>query len=96
MTFFWMLYALVQRQTSISPAKVPTEVPKTPPSSPEKPPLCPPAPKKTPPKKTKKYIRDLYKAVEPLDNNAMKADNIIGTFGKVSPSLRKRIMGDNV
>ena len=94
MTFFWMLYALVQRQMS-QPAKVHVKVHKTPPPSPEKPPLCPPAPKKTPPKKTKKYIRDLYKAVEPLDK-PMKADSIIGNFGKVSPSLRKRLMGDSV
>lgn len=88
MTFFWMLYMLVPKK-----AKIKYKVPKTPPPSPNKPPMC--STQKTPPKKTKKYIRDLYKAVEPLDNH-IKADNIIGNFGKVSPSLRKRIMGNNV
>ena len=93
LTFLWSLYLFFMKVKKDAPVP---ERPRTPPSSPQKPPLCPP-----PPRKTKKYIRELNKLEPPrieLPETTPKttAKQIIGTFGKVSPALRKRIMGDNV
>ena len=92
LTFFWSLYALVMKVKKDAPV-VPREMPVTPPKSPDKPPLCPP-----PPRKTKKYIREMNKLDPPEISTKPKttANQIIGTFGKVSPAIRRRIMGEDV
>ena len=101
LTFLWSLYLFFMKVKKDAPLP---KRPRTPPSSPEKPPLRPP-----PPRKTKRYVRDLNKLEpprmelpetipEPTPETTAKttAKQILGTFGKVSPALRKRIMGDNV
>lgn len=92
LTFFWMLHMFIKkfRQTP----HVPVKELKEPVDTLEKPPIYPP-------KKSTTYVRDLYKAErkkEKQKETEMKkirqtADTIIGTFGKVSPAIRKRILG---
>ena len=89
MTCAWILAAVyykVRRQVP-GPQTEPS------PPSPQKPPIYPRkrSPKKVP--KTKAYVRDLYKAVETLDPPTKTAFEIVQN---ISPSIRKRIMREDV
>ena len=91
LTFFWMLHMFVKKFRTDVPVPMKLETPKVD----DKPPIFPS-------KKTKTYVRELYKAERQKENRKeteMKtikktADAIIGTFGKVSPAVRRRLLGE--
>lgn len=106
MTCAWILMAVYYKIRKASSPTPPTPPP-TPPSSPDKPPRCPPKSKK--PARQRKYVRELYKAVEPLDPprgtprgtslptiQEEPQKSAFEIVSSISPSLRKRMMGDDV
>jgi hypothetical protein len=95
MTCAWVLLTVYQEIRKSAP-QAPLEPPETqapletPPSSPDKPPLCP-----SKPPRQRKYVRELYKAVETLDppDSRKTAFEIVQN---ISPSVRKRMMRQDV
>lgn len=92
LTFVWILRLILQKFMVKKLAHPVAPRPKAP-TSLDKPPRFP--------KRNETYTRNLYKAGDrqnkprDIELKTLKktADAIIGTFGKVSPALRKRIMG---
>lgn len=95
MTCAWIVAAIYYKIRKAPTPPTPPLTPPTPPS-PDKPPRCPPNPKK--PSRQRRYVRQLYKAVEPLDPPTIETTqkSAFDIVTSISPSLRKRVMGDDV
>lgn len=101
MTCAWILAAVYYKIRKASPTPTPPPTPPTPPASPDKPPT-------NFPRQQRKYVRQLYKAVAPLDpvreldeerderddEDDTKPKSALSVIQNVSPALRRRIMGE--
>ena len=101
MTCAWILAAVYYKIRKASPTPTPPPTPPTPPASPDKPPT-------NFPRQQRKYVRQLYKAVAPLDpvreldeerddeddEDDTPPKSALSVIQNVSPALRRRIMGE--